>query len=138
MPRISIVLGTRPEIIKMASIIKYLESGNYDYDVIHTQQHYDASMSQTFFDELGLPAPDYYLSVGSGTQAQQTANAMVKLEEAYLEGKPDVVLVEGDTIQFLLARSLLQRWASRWVISRQAFVATIVGCQTRGVQPTSY
>jgi UDP-N-acetylglucosamine 2-epimerase len=105
MPRISIVLSTRPEIIKMASIIKYLESGNYDYDVIHTQQ---------------------------------TANAMVKLEEAYLEGKPDVVLVEGDTIQFLLARSLLQRWASRWVISRQAFVATIVGCQTRGVQPTSY
>jgi len=97
MPRISIVLGTRPEIIKMASIIKHLESGNYDYDVIHTQQHYDANMSQTFFDELGLPAPDYYLSVGSGTQAQQTANAMVKLEDVYQKTSPDMVLVEGDT-----------------------------------------
>jgi len=97
MPRICVVLGTRPEIIKMASIIKHLESGNYDYYVIHTQQHYDTNMSQTFLDELGLPIPDYCLRVGSGTQAQQTANAMVKLEEAYLEVKPDVVLVEGDT-----------------------------------------
>jgi len=95
--KVAVVLGTRPEIIKMASIIKLLESGHYEYEVIHTQQHYDANMSQTFFDELGLPAPDHCLSVGSGTQAQQTANAMIKLEEVYQETSPDIVLVEGDT-----------------------------------------
>jgi UDP-N-acetylglucosamine 2-epimerase (non-hydrolysing) len=95
--KVAVVLGTRPEIIKMASIIKHLESGNHEYYVIHTQQHYDANMSQTFFDELGLPAADYCLSVGSGSQAQQTANAMVRLEEIYQKSSPDVVLVEGDT-----------------------------------------
>jgi UDP-N-acetylglucosamine 2-epimerase (non-hydrolysing) len=81
----------------MASIIKNLESGNYDYDIIHTQQHYDSNMSQTFFDELELPLPDYELSIGSGSQAEQTANAMCRLEETYLRSKPDVVLVQGDT-----------------------------------------
>jgi UDP-N-acetylglucosamine 2-epimerase (non-hydrolysing) len=95
--RIAVVLGTRPEIIKMASIIKHLESGNYDYDIIHTQQHYDANMSDTFFDEMGLPEPDYRLSVGSRTHCAQIANAMLKLEKVYLKIKPDVVLVEGDT-----------------------------------------
>jgi len=95
--RISVVLGTRPEIIKMSSIIKHLQHGNYDYDVIHTEQHYDFNMSQKFFDELGLPQPDYQLNVGSGSQAQQTANAMIKLEEVFLKTSPDVVLVQGDT-----------------------------------------
>jgi UDP-N-acetylglucosamine 2-epimerase (non-hydrolysing) len=95
--KISVVLGTRPEIVKMASIIKHLESGNYDYDIIHTQQHYDSNMSQTFFDELELPLPDYELSIGSGTQAEQTANAMCRLEETYLRATPDLVLVQGDT-----------------------------------------
>jgi len=56
--RIAVVLGTRPEIIKMASIIRHLDSCCCDYDLIHTQQHYDSNMSQTFFDELGLPSPD--------------------------------------------------------------------------------
>ena len=96
---ISIIVGTRPEIIKMSSIIKELESGKYDiaYDIIHTEQHYDRNLSQIFFDELGLPKPDYRLSVGSGTQAQQTANAMIKLEGVFLKTKPNIVLVEGDT-----------------------------------------
>lgn len=96
---ISIIVGTRPEIIKMSSIIKELESGkhNIEYDIIHTEQHYDRNLSQVFFDELGLPKPDYHLSIGSGTQAQQTANAMIKLEEVFLKTKPDIVLVEGDT-----------------------------------------
>jgi len=95
--KIAVVLGTRPEIIKMASIIKQLCIRGYDFEIIHTQQHYDVNMSQTFFDELGLPEPDRNLSVGSGTQGQQTANAIMRLEEAYLDGRPDVVLVEGDT-----------------------------------------
>lgn len=97
--KMSIIVGTRPEIIKMSSIIKELESGNYDidYDITHTEQHYDQSLSRVFFDELGLPEPDYRLNVGSGSQAQQTANAMIKIEEVFLKTKPDIVLVEGDT-----------------------------------------
>jgi len=95
--KISVVLGTRPEIIKMSSIIKHLQRENYDCNVIHTEQHYDFNMSQKFFDELGLPQPDYQLNVGSGTQAQQTANAMTKLEDVFLKTSPDIVLVQGDT-----------------------------------------
>lgn len=95
--KVAVVLGTRPEIIKMASIIKHLESGNHDYEIIHTEQHYNANLSQAFFDDLGLPNPNYRLSIGSGTHAQQTANAMVRLEDVFLKSSPDVVLVEGDT-----------------------------------------
>ncbi len=96
---ISVVVGTRPEIIKMASIIKGLESGRYTftYDLVHTDQHYDQNLSMIFFRELELPQPHYHLHVGSGTQSQQTANAMIKLEELFQQTKPDIVLVEGDT-----------------------------------------
>jgi len=97
--KISIVIGTRPEIIKMSSIIKELESGNnnIEHNIIHTEQHYDKNMNQIFFDELGLPQPDYCLNVGSGSQARQTANAMMKIEKVFLKTKPDIVLIEGDT-----------------------------------------
>ncbi len=97
--KVSIIVGTRPEIIKMSSIIKELESGkrDIDYDLVHTEQHYDRNLSGIFFDELGLPNPDYCLSIGSGTQAQQTANAMIKIENVFLKTEPDIVLVEGDT-----------------------------------------
>jgi len=96
---VSVILGTRPEIIKMSSIIKELESGNnnIEHNIIHTEQHYDKNMNQIFFDELGLPQPDYCLNVGSGSQAQQTANAMMKIEKVFLKTKPDIVLIEGDT-----------------------------------------
>jgi UDP-N-acetylglucosamine 2-epimerase (non-hydrolysing) len=64
--------------------------------LIHTGQHYDANMSDVFFDQLGIPAPDVNLAVGSGTHARQTAEIMTRLETALLDGKPDMVLVYGD------------------------------------------
>jgi UDP-N-acetylglucosamine 2-epimerase (non-hydrolysing) len=64
--------------------------------LIHTGQHYDANMSDVFFEQLGIPAPDVNLAVGSGTHARQTAEIMTRLETALLEGKPDMVLVYGD------------------------------------------
>jgi len=94
---VSIILGTRPEIIKMASIIKEMEKHGIEHNIIHTEQHYDYNMNKIFFNELGLPQPDYSLSVGSGTQAQQTANAMVKIEKIFRKEKPCLILVEGDT-----------------------------------------
>jgi UDP-N-acetylglucosamine 2-epimerase (non-hydrolysing) len=64
--------------------------------LIHTGQHYDANMSDVFFEQLGIPAPDVNLAVGSGTHARQTAEIMTRLEPVLLEGKPDIVLVYGD------------------------------------------
>lgn len=95
--KISIIVGTRPEIIKMSSIIKVADKKKFDYDIIHTEQHYNYELNKIFFEELKLPNPNYYLNVGSGTQAQQTANAMTKIEEVLVKTKPDLVLVEGDT-----------------------------------------
>src|ERR1700731_3270519 len=64
--------------------------------LIHTGQHYDANMSDVFFEQLGIPAPDVNLAVGSGTHARQTAEIMTRFEPVLLEGKPDIVLVYGD------------------------------------------
>lgn len=94
---ISIVVGTRPEIIKMAPIIIELQRRNMDFKIVHTGQHYDLELSQLFFDELELPQADKLLEVGSGTQAYQTAMSLMKLEEVFIEEKPRLILVEGDT-----------------------------------------
>ena len=93
----SIVLGTRPEIIKMAPIIHELQRRGMDFEVIHTDQHYDRNMSNIFFEEMELPKPDMNLHIGSGTQAEQVANTMVGLEKHFTSNKPDVVVVQGDT-----------------------------------------
>ena len=95
--KIATILGTRPEIIKMAPIIDEISRRGIDQIVLHTGQHYDKEMSETFFDDLEIPAPDYNIHVGSGTHAKQTALMMEGIEEVLLEEKPDIVLVQGDT-----------------------------------------
>ncbi|GAB6135583.1 non-hydrolyzing UDP-N-acetylglucosamine 2-epimerase [Thermococcus prieurii] len=91
------VFGTRPEIIKLAPVIRaFLERG-VEPLLIHTGQHYDYEMSSVFLEELELPPIDYHLEVGSGTQAEQTGKAMIKIERVLMEEKPDVTLVQGDT-----------------------------------------
>lgn len=94
---ISVVVGTRPEIIKMGPIVFELQKRQMDFNLVHTAQHYDMELSAVFFDELGLPAPDQVLNVGSGSQAQQTGEALIRLEKTFEESTQDVVLVEGDT-----------------------------------------
>lgn len=94
---IQVIVGTRPEIIKMAPIIFELKERNQAFRFIHTGQHYDRKMSEIFFEELGLPPPDGYLNIGSGTHAVQTANAMVAIEQDLIDASPSLVLVEGDT-----------------------------------------
>lgn len=90
------VVGARPEFIQSTPVSRALRKKHHEI-LVHTGQHYDYLMSQTFFDELGIPAPDYNLEVGSGTHAGQTAEILVRFEELVLKEKPDIVIVRGDT-----------------------------------------
>ncbi len=94
---IAIVLGTRPEIIKMSPIIRECEARNLDYFILHSGQHYSYDMDRAFFEDLELPEPKYNLDVGSGTQAGQTAKIMTGIEDVLVKESPDIVLVQGDT-----------------------------------------
>ena len=95
--KLAIMLGTRPEIIKMSPIIHECERQGLDYYILHTGQHYSFEMDKVFFDELKLPPVRYNLDVGSGTHGRQTAKMLSGIEEILVEEAPDMVLVEGDT-----------------------------------------
>ncbi|NQY48702.1 MAG: UDP-N-acetylglucosamine 2-epimerase (non-hydrolyzing) [Colwellia sp.] len=95
--KIGIIVGTRPEIIKMAPVIRECKKRGIAYFIIHSNQHYSEEMDSIFFKELELPAPDYNLGVGSGLHSNQTGNILIEMEPILLQEKPDVVLVQGDT-----------------------------------------
>ena len=95
--KIAVVLGTRPEIIKMAPIIDEIVNRDIDLCLIHTGQHYDKEMSDNFFKDLEIPYPDYNIHVGSGSHGKQTGLMMKGIEEVLMDEKPDIVLVQGDT-----------------------------------------
>ena len=97
------VIGTRPEIIKMAPIIHECEKRNIELFLLHTGQHYSESLSRQFFDDMDLREPDMNLNIGSGTHSEQTAKALVGIEKALIKEKPDIVLVQGDTNAVLSA-----------------------------------
>ena len=101
--KIAIVLGTRPEIIKMSPIIRECERLGLDYFVLHTGQHYSYNMDRVFFEQLGLPDAEYNLDVGSRSHAVQTGKMLVGVEKVLLKEEPDLVLVEGDTNTVLTA-----------------------------------
>jgi len=92
------VVGARPNFMKMAPIIEAMNKypHKFEHFLVHTGQHYDARMSQTFFVDLGMPKPDINLEVGSGTHAEQTARIMVEFEKVCLQEVPDLVIVVGD------------------------------------------
>ncbi len=112
---IHFIAGARPNFMKIAPIIKEMEKirrgamgdggkqtkvnwgdRNLQVRIVHTGQHYDGNMSEIFFRELGIPAPDYNLEVGSGSHAEQTARVMVAFEKVILGDRPDLVVVVGD------------------------------------------
>lgn len=98
---IDVIAGARPNFMKIAPIIRALDEhrrdgGRLRYRLVHTGQHYDARMSGEFFTQLGIPAPDVNLGVGSGTQAEQTAAIMVRYEALLSESACDLCLVVGD------------------------------------------
>ncbi len=107
---ITLIAGARPNFMKIAPLIKAIERHNelmservselgserVEYRLVHTGQHYDKNMSDTFFEELGIPAPDVNLGCGGGTQAEQTAAIMVAFEKELMAHPADIVLVVGD------------------------------------------
>lgn len=99
--KITLIAGARPNFMKIAALIHAIQAAqkqgkNVQFRLVHTGQHYDKNMSDTFFEELGIPAPDVNLGCGGGTQAEQTAHIMVAFEKELLEHPTDIVLVVGD------------------------------------------
>lgn len=95
--RITLVAGARPNFMKIAPIVHaIIKDGSMDYRLVHTGQHYDKVMSDTFFEELNIPKPDVNLGCGGGSQAEQTAKIMEAFEQDLMENKTDMVVVVGD------------------------------------------
>ncbi|MBI0583260.1 MAG: UDP-N-acetylglucosamine 2-epimerase (non-hydrolyzing) [Methanomassiliicoccus sp.] len=93
----AIVLGTRPEIIKMSPLVRECAKRGAPYYILHTGQHYSHEMDRVFFDDLSLPEANYHLDVGSGTHGAQTAKILAGAEGVLMKDRPDIVLVQGDT-----------------------------------------
>jgi len=94
---ILLVAGTRPEVIKLSPLIKWLRKLKVDFRFVWSGQHYDYELSKVFFEELGLPEPDINLDIRSGSHSVQTAKAMVRLEKVISRFEPSLVVSEGDT-----------------------------------------
>ncbi|MFW0860121.1 MAG: non-hydrolyzing UDP-N-acetylglucosamine 2-epimerase [Dehalococcoidia bacterium] len=102
--KVAIILGTRPEIIKMSPVIRALDkynsepgTSNIEHFILHTGQHYSYNLDRVFFEQLRLPSAKYNLEVGSGSHAGQTGKILIGVEKVLQDESPDVVLVEGDT-----------------------------------------
>ena len=106
MLKIVTIIGARPQIIKAAAISRAIRNHFKDKIreiIVHTGQHYDEKMSQVFIDELGIPAPNYNLGIGSGSHGKQTGRMIERIEEVLIEEMPDYVIIYGDTNSTLAA-----------------------------------
>lgn len=97
------VVGARPQFVKLAPISRAAQEAGVEHIIVHTGQHYDPMLSDIFFDELGIPAPDVHLGVGSGSHGVQTGAMLGALDSVIDEHRPDWVLVYGDTNSTLAA-----------------------------------
>ena len=116
--KLTIIAGARPNFMKIAPIIEAIESArlkghNINYRLVHTGQHYDDKMSKSFFEELNIPEPHINLECGGGTQAEQTANIMVRFEQELMQNRADLVLVVGDVTSTLACSIVAKKTGNR-------------------------
>lgn len=95
--KVALILGTRPEIIKMSPVIRELEKRRINFFILHTGQHYSLNLDSIFFQQLNLPQPKYNLGVGSGSHAEETGKMLIGMEKVLKDEKPTDALAEGDT-----------------------------------------
>ncbi|TDD72986.1 UDP-N-acetylglucosamine 2-epimerase (non-hydrolyzing) [Jiangella aurantiaca] len=91
------IVGARPQFVKLAPVAEALTAGGHEHVIVHTGQHYDADMSDVFFADLRIPAPDVHLGIGSGSHGTQTGTMLAALDSVLADRRPDWVLVYGDT-----------------------------------------
>ena len=107
------VVGARPNFMKAAPVLRALAERGAKQTLVHTGQHYDANMSDVFFQQLGMAAPDANLEVGSGSHAVQTAEIMMRIERELVERKPNLVLVYGDVNSTMAAALVCSKLSIR-------------------------
>src|SRR5690349_11193946 len=95
--KILTIVGARPQFVKAATVSRAFASLGVAEVLVHTGQHYDANMSDVFFEQMHIPVPDYHLGIGGGSHGQMTGRQLEKIEEVLLAETPDWVLVYGDT-----------------------------------------
>jgi UDP-N-acetylglucosamine 2-epimerase (non-hydrolysing) len=118
--------------MKVAPVLSALKGGkSVEQTLIHTGQRYDANMSDVFFQQLGIPAPDVNLAVGSGTHAKQTAEIMIRLEPIVLERQPDMVLVYGDVNSTVATALVWTSWAFKSATLKRDCARLIEPCRRR-------
>lgn len=95
--KIAVAAGTRPEFIQIEPLIRELNTRDVEYIFIHSGQHYDYEMDQIFFEEMNLPSPTHFLTIGSKRPCEQIGDLIIKSEKIFREEKPDILLISGDT-----------------------------------------
>lgn len=119
MTRITCIAGARPNFMKVKPVLDALEANGATTSLVHTGQHYDPAMSDVFFEDIGIRAPDHFLGVGSGTHAEQTARVMTSFEAVLPDVAPDIVVVVGD-VNSSLACALVAAKAGIYVAHVEA------------------
>ena len=114
MKKITLIAGARPNFMKIAPIIHAIKAAQQrgkeiSYRLVHTGQHYDKKMSGDFFEQLEIPKPDINLEAGGGSQAEQTANIMIRFEKDLLDNPTNLVLVVGDVTSTMACAVVAQK-----------------------------
>lgn len=130
--KILTIIGARPQFIKASVVSKaIIEQQTLSEIIVHTGQHFDANMSEIFFEQLGIPKPDYQLDIHGGTHGQMTGRMLMEIEDVILKEKPHRVLVYGDTNSTLAGALAASSCMFLSHTSKPACEVSICGCRRK-------